>query len=196
MTSDHMEFEEPTRRTFLFVTTGAVAAVGVPFAAWPFIDQMNPDATVLGRAVIQLDLSDVLEGDSKQFYSAYGGFVVRHRTESEIEAARAVNPSELVDNHSRNFGAPDKDARDSNRTTDPKGKYLILDPTCTFRGCVTVSGLGDYGGWFCPCCGAHYDTSGRIRSFPARRNLSVPYHRFTAPNRIEVAPYRWRIGWK
>lgn len=186
MTSRHMEFKKPTRRDFLFVTTGAVAAVGVPFAAWPLIDQMNPDAAAVARAFVQVDLSDVAVGQSKLMGLEYRGFLVRHRTAKEIAAARATILSDLPDTRSRNVNAPKKDASDINRSVHADGRFLIVSPYCTFRGCELLTGKGRYNGWFCPCCGSHFDTSGRTRSGPAQENLVVPYFNAIASNVVEV----------
>ncbi|MDH3740329.1 MAG: ubiquinol-cytochrome c reductase iron-sulfur subunit [Hyphomicrobiales bacterium] len=181
-----MEFEEPTRRSFLFVTTGAVAAVDVPFAAWPFIDQMSPDAVAVHKAGLHVDISKLQSGKSIFVRFNSGLIVIRHRTQKEIDSARSVRLDELKDQSSRNLAKPRLDASDVNRTVYRDGKILVMIPFCTRLGCVVISPAGNYDGWACPCCGSQYDTSGRVRYGPAPENLSIPRYRFWDQDRIQI----------
>src|SRR5690349_6516023 len=166
------------RRDFLYLVTAATAAVGLASVAWPFIDSMNPSADVLALASIDVDLSPVAVGQSITVSWRGKPVFVRHRTPEEIEAARSVNLAELRD--------PQADAA---RVAKPE--WLIVIGICTHLGCVPLGQKptdprGDYGGWFCPCHGSHYDTSGRIRKGPAPANLHVPDYVFNTDTKITV----------
>ncbi len=171
MATDHAE--EPTRRDFLYIATGAVGAVGAAALAWPFIDQLNPDASVLALASIEVDLSTIDEGGAVTVTWRGKPVFIRHRTEAEIEAAKTVDISELRD--------PQTDAE---RVKRPE--WLVMLGICTHLGCVPLGEKGEYDGWFCPCHGSHYDTSGRIRKGPAPLNLEVPEYAFIEDNRIKI----------
>jgi len=176
---------EPTRRDFLYIATGSVAAVGLAATAWPFIDQMNPDASVLALASIEVDLAPIAEGQSITVNWRGNPVFVRHRTREEIEAARATSLDELPDRLARNANLPaNEPATDENRTINEA--YLVMIGVCTHLGCVPLGEQGDYGGWFCPCHGSHYDTSGRIRRGPAPENLPVPEYEFISDTRIRI----------
>ena len=165
---------EGTRRDFLYVATGAATAVGAGAAIWPLIDQMNPSADVQALASIEVDVSGVEPGSQLSVKFLGKPVFIRHRTDEEIAEARAVPVSDLPDAASRNANAPDADGADENRSIDEEGKWLVMVGVCTHLGCVPVGDAGDFGGWFCPCHGSHYDTSGRIRKGPAPENLPVP----------------------
>ena len=165
--------EEPTRRDFLYIATGAVGAVGAAALAWPFIDQLNPDASVLALASIEVDLSSIDEGGAVTVTWRGKPVFIRHRTAAEIETANAVDISELRD--------PQTDAE---RVQRPE--WLVMMGICTHLGCVPLGEKGEYDGWFCPCHGSHYDTSGRIRKGPAPLNLEVPEYAFIEDNRIKI----------
>lgn len=167
--------EGATRRDFLFVASASMGAVAAGLVAWPLIDQMNPSKDVLALASIEVDLSAIEAGQSITVKWQGKPVFVRHRTEDEIAEARAVNVSELRD--------PQTDAE---RVKEGKDAWLVLVGVCTHLGCVPVGEAGDYDGWFCPCHGSHYDTSGRIRSGPAPENLLVPDYQFIADNRIVI----------
>ena len=176
---------EPTRRDFLYVATGVVAVVGTAAAAWPFIDQMNPDASVQALASIEVDLSAVEEGQSITVKWRGKPVFLRHRTEAEIEAARETPLDELPDPYARNNDlAADAPASDENRAQKPE--WLILVGVCTHLGCIPVGYAGEYDGWFCPCHGSHYDTSGRIRKGPAPENLLVPNYEFIGDDAVKI----------
>jgi ubiquinol-cytochrome c reductase iron-sulfur subunit len=155
------------------VATGTVAAVGAALAAWPFIHQMSPSADVLALASIDVDLSGIQTG--QQITVAWRGkpVFVRHRTEADIAEARAVPLDALKDPQS-----------DEERVLRPE--WLIMVGICTHLGCVPLADQGDYDGWFCPCHGSHYDTSGRIRLGPAPLNLEVPEYEFLDDTTIRI----------
>src|SRR4029079_3077597 len=171
-----------TRRDFLYVASGAVGAVGVTAAAWPFIDQMNPSTATLALASTAVDLGTVQPG--QQIVVKWRGhpLFVRRRTPAEIEEAKAVDVDSLPDPYAFNGALPDNaPATDANRATKPE--WLILIGVCTHLGCTpTVSTPQmperDYSGRACHCHGSMYDTAGRIRKGPAPRNLEVPPYSF------------------
>jgi ubiquinol-cytochrome c reductase iron-sulfur subunit len=164
---------EPTRRDFLFIATGAVGVVAVGSAVWPLIDQMNPDASTLAAASTEVDLDNIALGQIVTVKWRGKPVFVRHRTPKEIEAARAVPLSELRD-----------PATDASRVQEPE--WLVVIGICTHLGCVPLGHQGAYDGWFCPCHGSVYDTSGRIRQGPAPYNLYVPTYKFTSPTKITI----------
>ena len=165
--------EEPTRRDFLYIATGAVGAAGAGALAWPFIDQLNPDASVKALASIEVDISSVPAGGAITVTWRGKPVFIRHRTAEEIAAAENVEMGDLIDPQS-----------DSDRVQKPE--WLIMVGVCTHLGCVPLGHKGDFGGWFCPCHGSHYDTSGRIRKGPAPRNLAVPEYVFLDENKIKI----------
>ncbi|HAK61670.1 MAG: ubiquinol-cytochrome c reductase iron-sulfur subunit [Pseudomonadota bacterium] len=165
--------EEPTRRDFLYIATGAVGAVGAGALAWPFIDQLNPDASVKALASIEVDISSVPAGGAITVTWRGKPVFIRHRTAEEIAAAENVEMGDLIDPQS-----------DSDRVQKPE--WLIMVGVCTHLGCVPLGQKGDFGGWFCPCHGSHYDTSGRIRKGPAPQNLAVPEYVFLDENKIKI----------
>jgi ubiquinol-cytochrome c reductase iron-sulfur subunit len=179
-----------TRRDFLYVASGAVAAVGAVAAAWPFIDQMNPSAAALALSSVEVDLTPVVLG--QQIVVKWRGhpLFVRRRTPAEITMGKAVDVSSLPDPLARNANLPDSaPATDANREIKPE--WLVLIGVCTHLGCTpTVSTPsvpeGEYGGWLCHCHGSQYDIAGRIRKGPAPQNLAVPPYAFLTDTRIKV----------
>jgi ubiquinol-cytochrome c reductase iron-sulfur subunit len=181
----HPHAEEPTRRDFLYIATGAVGAVGVAATLWPFIDQMNPDASVQALASIEVDISSIEVGQGITVMWRGKPVFIRHRTEAEIEEARAVPVDSLPDPYARNESLPaDAPATDENRA--PREQWLVQVGVCTHLGCVPLGEQGDYDGWFCPCHGSHYDTAGRIRRGPAPRNLDVPVYEFVSDTLVRI----------
>jgi ubiquinol-cytochrome c reductase iron-sulfur subunit len=177
-TSHERADDEGTRRDFLYLLTGATAAVGGLALIWPLIDSMNPSADVLALASTEVDLSGVEEGMAITVKWRGKPVFIRHRTPAEIEAAQEVPLQELPDPQP-----------DNARVIEPQ--WLVMIGVCTHLGCVPLGQApsdpkGDYGGWFCPCHGSHYDTSGRIRKGPAPRNLAVPEYAFTDENLIRI----------
>ncbi len=167
-----------TRRDFLTIATVCVGAVGTAAVVWPFINTMNPSADVLALASTEVDLSAIEVGQSITVTWRGKPVFIRRRTAEEISAAESVDVAEL----------PDPQA-DKDRVKKPE--WLILVGVCTHLGCVPLGQKvtdprGDWGGWFCPCHGSHYDTSGRIRKGPAPANLTVPVYSFLDDNRIFI----------
>jgi ubiquinol-cytochrome c reductase iron-sulfur subunit len=176
--------DDVTRRDFLYVATTAVAAVGTGFAAWPFIHQMNPAANVLALATTEVDLAPIEKGQSIKVLWQGKVIFVRHRTDEEIAAARNVQLTELKDPKSENVAKPDASAADENRVVKPE--WLVVSGVCTHLGCIPLANEGEYKGWFCPCHGSVYDTSGRIRKGPAPENLHVPPYAFKSDTTILI----------
>ncbi|WP_439123161.1 ubiquinol-cytochrome c reductase iron-sulfur subunit [Marivita sp.] len=175
------EHHEGTRRDFLYYATAGAGAVATGAAVWPLVNQMNPSADVLALSSIRVDVSGVSEGSQITVKWLGKPVFIRRRTTDEIEAARSVDLSDLPDQIARNANIEDSaDASDENRALDETGEWLVQMGVCTHLGCVPLGNAGDYvadsgvGGWFCPCHGSHYDTSGRIRKGPAPENLPVP----------------------
>ena len=165
--------KKPNRRDFILTATTAAGAVGVGAAVWPLIDQMNPDASVKALASTEVDVSNVEKGQSITVLWRGKPVFIRRRTSEEIAEARDVNLEELKH--------PEKD---EDRAKDPE--WLVMLGVCTHLGCVPLGDKGEYGGWFCPCHGSHYDTSGRIRKGPAPTNMEVPKYEFVNSNTIKI----------
>jgi ubiquinol-cytochrome c reductase iron-sulfur subunit len=183
----HTDSAEPTRRDFLYLATGAMGVVGAGAVAWPFIDQMNPDASALALASIEVDVSAVEVGQSITVKWRGKPVFIRQRTEKEIEEAKAVPLSDLPDKLARNLNLSDTaDASDANRAAEGKEAWLVMVGICTHLGCVPLGNAGDFDGWFCPCHGSHYDTAGRIRRGPAPENLLVPPFAFVEDAKIKI----------
>ncbi|TLP48304.1 MULTISPECIES: ubiquinol-cytochrome c reductase iron-sulfur subunit [Cohaesibacter] len=166
---------EHTRRDFLYIATGAFGAVGAAALAWPFIDQMNPDASALALASIEVDVSSLEEGQGIVAKWRGKPIFIRYRTQAEIDAAKAVDVASLRD--------PQTDVE---RTKPGKEQWLVQIGICTHLGCVPLGESGDYEGWFCPCHGSHYDTAGRIRKGPAPLNLEIPPYEFLSDTVIKI----------
>ena len=165
--------KKPNRRDFIVTATTAAGAVGVGAAVWPLIDQMNPDASVKALASTEVDVSSVEPGQSITVLWRGKPVFIKRRTQDEIAKARDVNLKELKH--------PEKD---EDRAKNPE--WLVMLGVCTHLGCVPLGDKGEYGGWFCPCHGSHYDTSGRIRKGPAPTNMEVPKYEFVNSNTIKI----------
>lgn len=166
------------RRDFLQLTAAAMGAVGVGAVAWPFVNSLNPAKDTLALSTIEVDLSPIQEGQAVTVMWRGKPVFIRRRTKSEVEQARSVDIGSLIDKQA-----------DEDRVQKPE--WLILVGICTHLGCVPVGqkpseSRGDYNGWFCPCHGSHYDTSGRIRKGPAPKNLAVPEYEFLSDTRIKI----------
>jgi ubiquinol-cytochrome c reductase iron-sulfur subunit len=177
--------DEPTRRDFIHVGTGAVAAGGAAMFAWPLINQMNPAADTRALASIEFDVAKVAEGSQTKIMWRGKPLFIRHRTAAEIAQAKKDDAATLPD--------PQKDADRVMQSNKQAGKeaYLIMEANCTHLGCIPVgvdeSGyIGEFGGWFCPCHGSHYDTAGRIRKGPAPKNLVVPPYLYTGDTLVKI----------
>ena len=168
-----MSEKQVTRRNFLYVTTGAFAAAGAASLAWPFVDQMNPDASVKALASTEVDVSSLTPGNTLTVLWRGKPVFIRRRTQEEIDEARKVKMEDLIH--------PEKD---EDRAKNPE--WLVMLGVCTHLGCVPLNDKGDYNGWFCPCHGSHYDTSGRIRKGPAPTNLEIPDYVFLNETTIKI----------
>jgi ubiquinol-cytochrome c reductase iron-sulfur subunit len=182
----------PTRRDFIVVAAQAFAGVGAAIALWPFVAQMNPDASTQALASTEVDLAPVKEGQAITVLWRGKPVFVRNRTPEEVKAALAVNVADLRDGSARNDALPERaPATDPNRTKKGHENWMIVVGICTHLGCIPkgqamTDARGDYGGWFCPCHGSHYDTAGRIRKGPAPRNLEVPTYEFMTDTRVKI----------
>ena len=165
--------ETEKRRDFLFTSSYALGAVAVGVAVWPLIDQMNPDASIKALAITEVDISNI--GLGKTITVVWRGkpVFIRRRTQEEINEAQNVKLEELKD--------PQKD-----QDRVKKSEWLVMLGVCTHLGCVPLGNKGEFNGWFCPCHGSHYDTSGRIRKGPAPTNLEIPKYEFVDNNTIKI----------
>ena len=175
---------DPTRRDFLMVATGALATVGGIATAWPFIDNLNPAADVLALSTIEVSVSAIQVGQAITVKWRGKPVFIRHRTPDEIKQAEAVPLSELPDPQT-------DDSRVVDTAHKVRREWLILVGVCTHLGCVPLGTKpgdprGEFGGWFCPCHGSQYDTSGRIRKGPAPKNLAVPDYLFTSDTLVRI----------
>ena len=161
------------RRDFLFTASYTIGAVGLGATIWPFIDQMNPDSSVKALATTEVDISQIEPGKSITVLWRGKPVFIKRRTESEISEAQSVKLEELKH--------PEKD---QDRVKKPE--WLVMLGICTHLGCVPLSDKGEYKGWFCPCHGSHYDTSGRIRKGPAPVNMEIPKYTFVDDNTIKI----------
>jgi ubiquinol-cytochrome c reductase iron-sulfur subunit len=184
--------EEPNRRDFIVIAAQAFAAVGAAVALWPFIHQMNPDASTQAMASTEVDISPVQRGQAVTVMWRGKPVFIRNRTDDEVKAARAVKVADLTDKSARNDALPESaGATDENRTKPGKENWLVMVGICTHLGCIPkgqsmTDQKGEFGGWFCPCHGSHYDTAGRIRKGPAPRNLEVPPYEFVSDTLIKI----------
>lgn len=167
-----------TRREFLFLSAGAMGAVGAGIFAWPLVDSLNPAADTLAMSTTEVDLAPIAEGQAITVVWQGKPVFIRHRTADEIQKAGEVDVTTLRD--------PQKDA-----DRVKKAEWLVMVGICTHLGCIPMGQKntdpkGEYGGWFCPCHGSAYDTSGRIRKGPAPKNLAVPPYEFTSDTTIKI----------
>jgi len=173
MTEHGAAHGDDTRRDFLYLASNAALVVGAAAAAWPFVDTMNPSADVLATATTEVDLAPVEVGQAIIVVWQGKPVFIRHRTPDEIAKAQQDDAADLRD--------PETDAARA-----PNPEWLIVVGICTHLGCIPIGYKGEYNGWFCPCHGSHYDTSGRIRKGPAPENLMVPPYRFTDATQILI----------
>jgi ubiquinol-cytochrome c reductase iron-sulfur subunit len=162
--------------------------VGAAAVAWPFIDQMRPDASTLALASIEVDVSSLTPGMSLTAKWRGKPIFIRNRTDKEVEEAKSVPMADLKDPVARNANVPaDAEATDLDRSAgEGKENWIVMIGSCTHLGCVPLGQAGDFGGWFCPCHGSHYDTAGRIRKGPAPENLHVPTYSFVSDTVIRI----------
>lgn len=179
MSADHSP-PDSTKRDFLFLTAAAFGAVGAGSVAWPFIDQLNPAADTLSMATTEVDLTPIEEGQAITVVWRGKPVFIRHRTKKEIDEARTASLDDLRDKQA-----------DEARVKEGKEQWLVMVGICTHLGCVPLGqkpseAKGDYDGWFCPCHGSHYDSSGRIRKGPAPKNLAIPDYTFVSDTLIRI----------
>jgi ubiquinol-cytochrome c reductase iron-sulfur subunit len=171
-----MSSAEPTRRDFLYIATGAVAAIGGAATLIPLVAQMNPDAsTIAAGAPIDVDLAPIAEGQAIKVFWRGKPIYISHRTKKEIEEAQKVNVASLPDPQP-----------DSARVKPGHDQWLVVIGICTHLGCIPIAHQGAYDGFFCPCHGSVYDTSGRIRQGPAPANLPLPPYAFVSDTKIKI----------
>ena len=176
MTADtNLAEKKHTRRDFIVLTASATAGVGAAAFIWPLMDSLNPAADVLALSSIEIDVSKIAEGQSIRVMWRGKPVFIRRRTPEEIAQAENVDVSVLPD--------PEKDEE---RVKPGKEQWLIVVGICTHLGCIPLNNKGEYGGWFCPCHGSHYDVSGRIRKGPAPANLHVPPYQFTSDTVVKI----------
>ena len=167
---------EPTRRDFLYIATGTVGAIGAAATLVPLISQMNPDAsTIAAGAPIEVDLGPIAEGQVIKVFWRGKPIFINHRNRKEIEEAQKVDVASLPDPQP-----------DSARVKQGKDQWQVLIGICTHLGCIPLAHQGDYQGYFCPCHGSQYDTSGRIRRGPAPANLPLPPYEFLSDTKIRI----------
>ncbi|MGH1576222.1 ubiquinol-cytochrome c reductase iron-sulfur subunit [Planktotalea sp.] len=189
----HADDHEGTRRDFLYYATAGAGAVTAGAAVWPLVNQMNPSADVKALSSIRVDVGDIEPGTQLTVKWLGKPVFIRRRTAEEIAEANDVDLATLIDNDARNANLPNGgDGADANRFLVPpeselEGEWLVMMGVCTHLGCVPLGdGAGEYHGWFCPCHGSHYDTSGRIRKGPAPENLPVPPAAFEDASTIKL----------
>lgn len=164
---------KPTRRDFIYTLTATLGVLGAGASVWPIVSQMNPDSSVKALSTVEVDISKIEVG--KEITVMWRGkpVFIKRRTDNEVKSARNINLDELPH--------PETDKK---RVI--KDEWLVVVGICTHLGCVPINGKGEYGGWFCPCHGSHYDTSGRIRKGPAPTNLEVPKYKFVGEDKIII----------
>ena len=187
----HAEDQSGTRRDFLYYATAGTGVVVTGAAVWPLVNQMSPSADVQAASQMRVDVSGVAVGTQLTVLFLGKPVFIRHRTEEEIAMAREVPLNDLVDQDARNANLdPAAEATDENRSMpnfegENTGEWLVQTGVCTHLGCVPIGdGAGDFGGWFCPCHGSHYDAAGRIRRGPAPENLHIPLAEFVDDSTI------------
>jgi len=193
--------DEPSRRDFLYIASVGAVGVGGALTLWPFIDQMNPAADTLALSTTEVNVGALEEGAEITVMFRERPHFVRRRTATEISEAAEVEVSRLPDPLARNANLEDSaPATDQNRSAftalidagvevdeSLRGSLLVSSANCTHLGCVPIGNAsGDFGGWFCPCHGSHYDTAGRIRKGPAPENLWIPVAEFADETTIKL----------
>ncbi len=163
------------RRDFMVLTASAVAAVGAAVCTWPVINSLNPAEDVLALSSVEVDLSNVKPGQTIKVMWRGKPVFITHRTQKQIDEAKAVPLSDLKD--------PQEDGE---RVQAGHEQWLVMVAVCTHLGCIPLANKGEYDGFFCPCHGSDYDTSGRIRKGPAPKNLLIPNYRFVDDNKIII----------
>ena len=171
-----MSSAEPTRRDFLYIATASIAGIGAAATLVPLIAQMNPDAsTIAAGAPIEVDLSPIADGQVIKVFWRGKPIFINHRTKKQIEEAQNVDVAKLPDPQP-----------DSARVKPGHDQWQVLIAICTHLGCIPIAHQGQYDGYFCPCHGSVYDTSGRIRQGPAPLNLALPPYQFLTDTKIRI----------
>ncbi len=174
-TDTHGHPADPSKRDMLELLAGASAALLGAGIAWPLVSSMNPAKDVLALSSVEVDLAPIAAGQGIVVSWQGKPIFVRHRTPEEVKAAQDAKPSELND--------PQSDAA---RTKPGHETWMVLIGICTHLGCIPLAHQGNYDGWFCPCHGSQYDTSGRIRQGPAPANLPLPPYAFISDTKIRI----------
>lgn len=169
------EGKNVTRRDFMVLTATSMTAVGAACAVWPLIDSLNPSSDVLANSSIEVDISNIPSGKTMVVKWQGKPVFIRHRTNEEIEISKNTPLSDLKDPQT-----------DGARVKSGHEEWLVLIGICTHLGCVPIGEQGEYDGWFCPCHGSVYDTSGRIRKGPAPLNLPIPPYEFVSDTKIKI----------
>ncbi len=178
----HAKGEESTRRDFIHIFAGALAVGAGAAAVWPLVDQMNPASDTLALSSIEFDTSKVPAGQQVVVKWQGKPLFVRNRTPQEVAAAQhPTENGQPIDWHNLRDPEPD-----SARVKPGHDNFLVVVGVCTHLGCTPTFGGGEYSGWFCPCHGSQYDTSGRIRKGPAPKNLLVPDYQYLTATKIKV----------
>ncbi|HBF61439.1 MAG TPA: ubiquinol-cytochrome c reductase iron-sulfur subunit [Methyloceanibacter sp.] len=176
----------------ILIGAAAFAAIGGAAVLWPLLDQMNPDASTLSLASIDVDLAPVEEGQAITVMWRGKPIFIRHRTAQEIKDAEEVKLDQLIDPLARNANLADTaPATDANRAAPDKEPWLVMIGICTHLGCIPKGQAiadykGEFGGWFCPCHGSQYDTAGRVRIGPAPENMYIPPYAFSSDTKIKI----------
>ena len=173
-----LEEGKDSRRDFLYLSSISIGSVGIATFIWPFLKSMNPAEDTLALGSIEVDLSDISIGQSKTIKWRGRPVFIRRRTQEEIVEANNVDIASLRD-----------PMEDKDRVQQEE--WLIMEGVCTHLGCVPLGQKmsdtkGEYNGWFCPCHGSHYDTSGRVRKGPAPDNLPIPPYKFISDTKIII----------
>jgi ubiquinol-cytochrome c reductase iron-sulfur subunit len=176
----HGQPADVTKRDFLKLVTGAGAAIGTAAIAWTFIDYMDPSKDVLALSSVEVDLTPIVAGQGITVLWQGKPIFVRHRTEKEIKEAEDVPLGQLIEPQP-----------DSARVKPGHTEWIVLIGICTHLGCVPLGNKptdprGEWGGWFCPCHGSQYDTSGRVRHGPAPANLGLPPYAFESDTKVKL----------
>ncbi len=168
------------RRDFINIAAASFAGVGATAIILPLINQMNPSADVLAESSIEVELGAIQSGQAVKTMFRKQPLFIRHLTPAEIAAAQKDDGAALRDPQTL-----------AERTKAGNAQWLVTMGVCTHLGCVPLGASagevkGEFGGYFCPCHGSHYDTAGRIRKGPAPANLEVPQYAFKSPTLIQV----------
>ncbi len=171
---------DASKRDFLKLVAGASAAIGVGAIVWPLLDSMNPSSDVLALGSVEVDLAPIPVGQAITVVWRGKPMFIRHRSDTEIKEAADVKMGDLIDPQS-----------DADRVKAGHSQWLIVVGICTHLGCIPLGNKptdprGDYGGWFCPCHGSQYDTSGRVRHGPAPLNLALAPYAFESDTKIKI----------